>query len=183
VRDGQGARVRAIGELDTAAVPALAKEIAQVRDAGYRHVVIDLSELSFLDSSGLRFLLDCYTKSRQDGHTIALLPGPPSVQRVFELTRTTEHLPFMQPSERELVLAAKECRGEARGALIEAFTPQIEHVASGYGGVSEVRRAELMQQGVVGLLRALERYDPELGTPFWAYASWWVRHGMQQLSQ
>lgn len=86
-----------------------------------------------------------------------------------------------QPSERELVLAAKECRGEARGALIGAFTPQIERVVTGYGGVSG--RAELMQQGVVGLLRALDRYDPELGVPFWAYASWWVRQAVQQLPQ
>lgn len=86
-----------------------------------------------------------------------------------------------QLSERELVLAAKECRGEARGALIEAFTPLIGHVARGYGGASGVGRAELMQQGVMGLLRALERYDPERGTQFWAYASWWVRQAMQQL--
>ena len=41
-------------------------------------------------------------------------------------------------------------------------------------------REELMQEGVVGLLRALERYDPDVG-PFWAYASWWVRQAMQQL--
>jgi RNA polymerase sigma factor (sigma-70 family) len=34
---------------------------------------------------------------------------------------------------------------------------------------------------VVGLLRALERYDPARGVPFWAYASWWVRQAMQQL--
>ena len=38
-----------------------------------------------------------------------------------------------------------------------------------------------MQEGVVGLLRALERYDASLGTPFWAYAGWWVRQAMQQL--
>lgn len=38
-----------------------------------------------------------------------------------------------------------------------------------------------MQEGVVGLLRALERFDPEMGTPFWMYASWWVRQAMQQL--
>jgi RNA polymerase sigma factor (sigma-70 family) len=38
-----------------------------------------------------------------------------------------------------------------------------------------------VQAGVLGLLRALERYDPDLGTPFWAYASWWVREAMQQL--
>ena len=38
-----------------------------------------------------------------------------------------------------------------------------------------------MQEGVVGLLRALSRYDLGQGTPFWAYASWWVRQAMQQL--
>jgi RNA polymerase sigma factor (sigma-70 family) len=38
-----------------------------------------------------------------------------------------------------------------------------------------------MQEGVVGLLRALERYDAERGVPFWAYAAWWVRQAMQQV--
>jgi RNA polymerase sigma factor (sigma-70 family) len=38
-----------------------------------------------------------------------------------------------------------------------------------------------MQEGVVGLLRALERYDPGLEGPFWGYATWWVRQAMQQL--
>jgi RNA polymerase sigma factor (sigma-70 family) len=38
-----------------------------------------------------------------------------------------------------------------------------------------------MQEGVVGLLRAVSRFDPSRGSPFWAYASWWVRQAMQQL--
>jgi RNA polymerase sigma factor (sigma-70 family) len=38
-----------------------------------------------------------------------------------------------------------------------------------------------MQEGVAGLLNALRRFDPGIGTPFWAYASWWVRQAMQQL--
>lgn len=59
--------------------------------------------------------------------------------------------------------------------------PLIASVARIYRHVPAVDRAELMQEGVVGVLRALERYDPELGTPFWAYASWWVREAMQQL--
>jgi RNA polymerase sigma factor (sigma-70 family) len=46
---------------------------------------------------------------------------------------------------------------------------------------SAVDREELMQEGVVGLLRALERYEPERGVPFWAYAVWWVRQAMQQV--
>ena len=97
VREGETAAVRAIGELDMEAAPALAAEIAQVRASGCRQVVIDLSELTFLDSSGLRCLLDCYHEARQNGHALALIPGPPAVQRVFELTGTTEHLPFIVP--------------------------------------------------------------------------------------
>ena len=96
-REGDGARVRAIGELDLDAVPALRAEISQLRQAGCHRVIIDLSELSFLDSSGLRLLLDCSAEARQDSHTIALIPGPRAVQRVFELTGTTEHLPFIAP--------------------------------------------------------------------------------------
>ena len=97
VRDGEGARVRALGELDLDAVAELAAELSQLRQAGCRRVIIDLRELSFLDSSGLRFLLDCCAEARRDSHTFALIPGPRAVQRVFELTGTTEHLPFIAP--------------------------------------------------------------------------------------
>jgi len=82
--------------------------------------------------------------------------------------------------ELELVLAAKADRGR-REELIEAFRPLIAGVARTYCRPGTIDRQELMQQGVVGLLEALERYDPSLGTPFWAYASWWVRQAMQQL--
>jgi RNA polymerase sigma factor (sigma-70 family) len=78
------------------------------------------------------------------------------------------------------VLAAQE-RVEDRDRLIDAFLPLIGSVARLYRGFPTVDRAELMQEGVVGLLRALERYDPQMGTPFWAYASWWVRQAMQQV--
>jgi RNA polymerase primary sigma factor len=83
-------------------------------------------------------------------------------------------------AERELVLAARE-HAEDRDRLIECFMPLVGSVARLYRGFNTVDRGELMQEGVVGLLRALERYDPKLGTPFWAYASWWVRQAMQQV--
>ncbi|MEA2290193.1 MAG: polymerase primary sigma factor [Solirubrobacteraceae bacterium] len=84
-------------------------------------------------------------------------------------------------AERPLLLAAREHCGAERDELVESFMPLIASVARGYRGSTAVDRRELMQEGVVGLLRALERYDPEFGTPFWAYASWWVRQAMQQL--
>jgi anti-sigma B factor antagonist len=97
VREGEAARVRVFGELDMEAVPALSAEMAQLRGTGCRSVVFDLRELSFLDSSGLRFFLDCAGEARRDGFALALIPAPPAVQRVFELTGTSEHLQFVDP--------------------------------------------------------------------------------------
>jgi RNA polymerase sigma factor (sigma-70 family) len=65
--------------------------------------------------------------------------------------------------------------------LVDAFLPAIAGVARLYRNVPSIERAELLQEGVVGLLRAVRRFDPSLGTPFWAYATWWVRQAMQQL--
>jgi RNA polymerase sigma factor (sigma-70 family) len=84
-------------------------------------------------------------------------------------------------AEVRLVRAAKAGDAAARAELVEAFLPLIGAVARNYRSSRHVNRVELMQEGVVGLLRALERYDPEMGTPLWAYASWWVRQAMQQL--
>jgi len=83
--------------------------------------------------------------------------------------------------ERRLIDAAQAGDRRAREELVEAFLPLIAGVARVYRGSRTITRLELMQEGVVGLLRALERFDPEVGVPFWGYAAWWVRHAMQQL--
>jgi RNA polymerase primary sigma factor len=83
--------------------------------------------------------------------------------------------------ERRLIDAAQAGDRRAREELVEAFLPLIAGVARVYRGSQTITRLELMQEGVVGLLRALERYDPALGVPFWGYAAWWVRQAMQQL--
>lgn len=83
--------------------------------------------------------------------------------------------------ERKLVADAKGGDRRARAQLVEAFLPAIAAVARVYRGRGQIQRAELMQEGVVGLLRALERYEAGRGVPFWGYAVWWVRQAMQQL--
>ncbi len=83
--------------------------------------------------------------------------------------------------ERRLVQAAQSGDSHAREELVEAFLPLIAGVARMYRGTQSITRVELLQEGVVGLLRALERYDPSLEATFWGYASWWVRQAMQQL--
>lgn len=83
--------------------------------------------------------------------------------------------------ERQLVLAAAAGEPSATEELIAAFIPAIAGIARMYRSAPAVDRTELLQEGVVGLLRAARRFDPSLGTRFWAYAAWWVRQAMQQL--
>jgi RNA polymerase sigma factor (sigma-70 family) len=84
-------------------------------------------------------------------------------------------------AETRLVAAAQAGDQAACEELLVAFTPSIRAIARRYRASRTIGQAELMQEGAVGLLRALKRFDPDRGTPFWAYASWWVRQAMQCL--
>jgi len=85
-------------------------------------------------------------------------------------------------AERDLVGAAQHGVPGAREQLVDAYMPRIASVSRMYRTSSTtIERRELLHEGVAGLLTALRHFDPARGTPFWAYASWWVRHAMQQL--
>ena len=110
----------------------------------------------------------------------------PGYQRPVIHPRCRSRHPAQWPalsSTRERSLVAAAARGEtiAREELVQAFLPAIGRLARMYRNSAGVDHAELMQEGVVGLLRALRRYEARMNTPFWAYASWWVRQAMQGL--
>jgi RNA polymerase primary sigma factor len=81
--------------------------------------------------------------------------------------------------ERDLVIAAECGDFDACRKLVETFLPAIAGVALGFQS-EVVEQRELLQEGVAGLLFAARRYDAALNTPFWAYASFWVRKAMQE---
>ena len=83
--------------------------------------------------------------------------------------------------ELDLVVAAEAGDAAACRRLVEVFLPAIGAIARGFDRGGAVERKELMQEGVAGLLFATRRYDAGLETPFWAYASFWVRKAMQDL--
>ena len=89
--------------------------------------------------------------------------------------------PLGLSEERELVARARAGDAAAREELVERLLPLVAGAARAYRSSASVQRVELIQEGVVGLLRAVERYDPQRGVPFRAYAGWWVRQAMQQL--
>jgi RNA polymerase sigma factor (sigma-70 family) len=83
--------------------------------------------------------------------------------------------------ERQLAVATEAGDAEACQALVEGLMPSIVAVARRFPPGAGISRQELVQEGVAGLLLAARRYDASLGTPFWAYASFWVRKAMQEL--
>jgi anti-sigma B factor antagonist len=82
------------GELDIASAPALERALRAAEQGGEGRVVIDLSGLEFMDSTGLHVLLAAARHSRDGGPQLALRRGPPPVQRVFELTETARLFTF-----------------------------------------------------------------------------------------
>lgn len=92
--DGASARVTLRGELDLANVDAAEEALLAAEQINRDVVLLDLSALTFIDSSGLRFVLRADRRSRENGRRLRLVPGPPEVQRVFRLTGMEERLPF-----------------------------------------------------------------------------------------
>jgi anti-anti-sigma factor len=83
--------VLAVGELDFATAPALAREIDDLQAAGFRRLVVDLHEVEFIDSTGLRMLLDLHDELDRQGGRLTLVPPRPGARRIFEIT-ATRHL-------------------------------------------------------------------------------------------
>ena len=80
----------------------------------------------------------------------------------------------------KLAVAALGGDVRARERLLERSLPLLARVARRYR-VEGLDFADLLQEAALGLLRALQRYDPRQGTPFPAYALWWVRQSLQEL--
>jgi anti-sigma B factor antagonist len=92
-RDGDRAHVVVSGELDIATVPRLAQAMRENDDVGA--VVLDLRALRFLDTSGLRAVIDEDRRATADGRRLQIVRGPAAVQRVFALAGVEDRLPFV----------------------------------------------------------------------------------------
>ena len=94
--NGDTAVVTLEGELDVAGSGMLESELERVlSQSGPSTVVLDLSGLDFMDSTGLRFVVLSDAKAREGGWRLELVRGNESVHRVFEITRMAERLNFV----------------------------------------------------------------------------------------
>ncbi len=94
-----GVVLRLRGELDLASAPRLRAELAKAEVEATPSLVLDLHELQFMDSTGLRAVLVAEARSRQRGQAFAVTRGSDQVKRLLEITRANEYLRVVDRTE------------------------------------------------------------------------------------
>jgi len=83
------------GEFDMAQTFTLEPALERALETpGLRALVLDLSRVTFLDSTGIGVVLWLASETQARGVELAIVPGPPEVQRVFATAGLAESLPF-----------------------------------------------------------------------------------------
>ena len=80
------------GELDLSTVAKVQEELRRVEANAPATLVVDLSKLTFLDSTGLRCIVTADERARAEGRRIVIVRGPDAVQRVFTITKLDDRL-------------------------------------------------------------------------------------------
>jgi anti-sigma B factor antagonist len=94
--DGNVALIALTGEFDLAGVQKFETELAKLEAESPGVVVVDLGGLNFMDSSGLRALVMADQRAHKAERRLAIVPGPPPVRRVFEITQLDERLDLVE---------------------------------------------------------------------------------------
>ena len=94
--NGGAAWVRLKGEFDLGSAADVERQLADLERARPAVLVLDLRELRFIDSTGLRSILAADARARRDGRRLAIVPGPPVVHRVFRIALLDQRLEFVE---------------------------------------------------------------------------------------
>jgi anti-sigma B factor antagonist len=87
-------RVRPCGEVDLATAGLLDHQIQELWDSGWKEVIADLRDVTFMDSSGLHVLVAHHRRAATDGVRFSIIDGNGPVSRVLELTGIDQVLDY-----------------------------------------------------------------------------------------
>ena len=98
-REGEQGEQRLIveGELDLAGAPRIDEWTDRVIESGAKHLVLDLSQTTFIDSTAIRAVLRGHEKAHEVGSSFVVIAENTSVLRVFEITGLDKHLAIKRP--------------------------------------------------------------------------------------
>lgn len=173
---------------------------------GYRHLVM---EQSITTDDRLLVLHDInkamarvWDACLADGEFVTLIAGlggvPRKLVKTLQSKATGETIVRSDIPCRRLTRALVRCLKllskkpdsvrKAEEALYDLYSQAtrchsglVYKIASAYiARCDETQQDDIVQAGMMGLLKAIERYDPERGTKFSTYAAWWIRQAIQR---
>ena len=95
-RDGEIHTISVAGELDLSNAADVEQELVAVERTGVATVLLDLSGLRFMDTSGIRLLLTADARARANGHRLGVRRPPANVMRVLTIAGIADRLPFVE---------------------------------------------------------------------------------------
>ena len=95
VRNGAATRIAPAGELDIATTPALEQAISEATGEPGAALVLDLRELTFMDSTGLRTLAQTNARAEDEGFTLEIVRGSSQIERVLKISGLGALLPLV----------------------------------------------------------------------------------------
>ena len=121
-------------------------------------------------------------KTKSDGKdTESPNRGSSSVQTPLEtyLREINETALLTANDEKELANLIAEGNVQARDRMVRANLRLVVNIARGYTGKG-LNLQDLIEEGNLGLLRAVEGFDPNMGTRFSTYASYWIKQSIKR---
>jgi anti-anti-sigma factor len=98
LRDRQVHRLIPFGELDIATTPLLERAFEEAVQGDAAKIVVDLTKLAFMDSSGIDLLLRM-TEACADSDRLRIVNGSPAVVRVIDVTGVRDSLPIINSAD------------------------------------------------------------------------------------
>jgi RNA polymerase primary sigma factor len=159
---------------DVAPVEAIGAEAVDPLGAGAA-LVADEAEVTETDEeqgAGLRARLEELKRPEVD------LTVEPSLDSLRLYLRSIGRVPLLN-AEEEVALAKRIERGDiaAKQHMVEANLRLVVSIAKGYVGRG-LTLLDLIQEGSLGLIRAVEKFDYRRGYKFSTYATWWIRQAV-----
>jgi anti-sigma B factor antagonist len=93
---GQATVLHASGDLDLSGKARFAKALAAIDPRRTSRLVIDLADVTFIDSTGLGMVLEAWSKARRERLQFAVVVGNASARRAFEAAGLTDVLPTIE---------------------------------------------------------------------------------------
>ena len=133
------------------------------------------------DATGVLADDDEFASAADPGAAAQLTAGDPEVGNTLQTyLREIRRAPLLtQQQEFDTATRARQGDFEARQAMIEHNLRLVVSIAKNYLGRS-MPLTDLIEEGNLGLMHAIGKFEPERGFRFSTYASWWIRQGIER---